>query len=255
MSDQTAHSMTPNQKKYGGDSSSAFKKYRILTSGSEKFVPWFILEVYTMLFAPLPGILGLGIRSVFSKFIFASVKARPAIERGVTLRNPSNITLGKGVIIDQGAVLDARRGVEHQPEISFGDNCFIGALSMVLAKGGSIHFGSGVNVSTYTRIASEGLIEIGDSVLISSYCYIGPGNHRFDDPEKPIMEQGMEQGKGIKIGSNCWIGTKVTILDGVTIGHNVIIGAHSLVKDSIPDNAIVAGTPAKILKMREAARS
>lgn len=251
MADQTAHSMTPNQKKYGGDTSSAFKKYRILLSGSEQFFPWFILEMYTMFIAPLPGILGLGLRSLLSKSIFASVKGTPAIERGVTLRNPAHITLGKGMIIDQGAVLDARRGVDMQPEISFGDNCFIGSLSMVLAKGGSILFGSGINISTYTRIASEGPIEIGDSVLISSYCYIGPGNHRFDDPEKPIMEQGMEQGKGIKIGSNCWIGTKVTILDGVTIGNNVIIGAHSLVKDSIPDNAIVAGAPAKILKMRE----
>jgi acetyltransferase-like isoleucine patch superfamily enzyme len=251
MTEQTEHSMTPNQEKYGGDSSSAFKKYRILLSGSDALIPWFILELYTAFISPLPGIIGLGLRSLYSKFIFASVKGRPAIERGVTIRNPGSITIGKGVIIDQGAVLDARRGGEHQPEISFGDNCFIGALSMVLAKGGSIHFGSGVNVSTYTRIASEGLIEIGDSVLISSYCYIGPGNHRFDDPEKPIMEQGMEQGRGIKIGSNCWIGTKVTILDGVTIGNNVIVGAHSLVKESIPDNAIVAGTPAKILKMRE----
>ncbi len=247
----TSVSMTPNQKAYATESGSAFKKYRILVSGSESFLPWLGVEVYNLLFAPLPGILGLGFRSVFSRLILGTVSGTPAIERSVSLRNPGNIHLGRSVIIDHDVVIDARRSQNSNPEVFIGDNVFIGGSSMILAKGGSISLGSGVNVSSYSRIASEGTVTIGASVLIASYCYIGPGNHRFDDLEKPIMEQGMEEGKGVSIGSNCWIGARATILDGVTIGDNVIIGAHSLVKDDVPDNAIVAGTPAKVIKYRD----
>ena len=55
----------------------------------------------------------------------------------------------------------------------------------------------------------------------------------------------------VRIGSNSWIGTRATILDGVTIGQNAIVGAHSLVKDDVPDGAVVAGTPAKILSVKD----
>jgi acetyltransferase-like isoleucine patch superfamily enzyme len=244
-------SMTPNQKEFATESGSAFKKYRILICGSESFIPWLGVELYSMVVAPVPGILGIGIRSLLSRFILGSVSGKPAIERSVSLRNPAHVHMGKSVILDHNVVIDARVSSDHRHEVRLGDNAFVGSYSMILAKGGSIVLGSGCNVSSHTRIASEGPITIGDSVLIASYCYIGPGNHRFDDLDTPIMEQGMEEGKGITIGSNCWIGARSTILDGVTIGDNAIVGAHSLVKDPVPANAIVAGVPARIIRMRE----
>lgn len=243
--------MTPNQKAFSTESGSAFRKYRLLITGSDSIIRWLCVELYNLLIAPLPGILGIGLRSVCSKVIFASVKSRPAIEKSVTLRGASKISLGRSVIIDAGVVIDARTGTSKSCMVSMGDNTFIGAYTMILAKGGDITLGSGVNVSSSARIASEGPIEIGDSVLISSYCYIGPGNHRFDSLDIPIVEQGMEEAKGVSIGSNCWIGARATILDGVKIGENAIIGAHSLVKEDVPANAIVAGTPAKVIKYRK----
>ena len=53
---------------------------------------------------------------------------------------------------------------------------------------------------------------------------------------------------GVEIGENCWIGARVTILDGVKIGNNSVVGAHSFVNKDVPENVVVAGCPAKIIK-------
>ena len=59
-----------------------------------------------------------------------------------------------------------------------------------------------------------------------------------------------EYGKPITIGNNCWIGAKVTILDGTKIGNGCIVAAGAVVKGIFPDNVIIGGVPAKILKYR-----
>jgi acetyltransferase-like isoleucine patch superfamily enzyme len=56
--------------------------------------------------------------------------------------------------------------------------------------------------------------------------------------------------KGIKIGKNCWIGSKVSILDGVQLGNGCIVAAGAVVTKSFPDNSIIGGVPAKLLKTR-----
>ena len=57
----------------------------------------------------------------------------------------------------------------------------------------------------------------------------------------------MENKGGVEIGSNVWIGARVTILDGVKIGDNAIIGAHSLVKENVMPNTTVVGAPARVV--------
>ncbi len=235
--------LTPNQKAYSG--SAGINKYIRLVAGQDNILLWIIVELYYVLIAPFPGILGLSLRSLILPVLLKNTKS-PKVEKDVVIRGPKNITLGQSVIIDKSVTLDGRNG----SQVVFGSRCFVGAYSLILAKGGDIVFDDGVNISSSCRIASEGRIEIGKSVLISAYCYIGPGNHNISDSSKPIMEQGMEEGRGVIIGENTWVGAHSTILDGVKIGKNVVIGAHSLVKSDVPDNAIVGGVPAKVLKMR-----
>ena len=79
------------------------------------------------------------------------------------------------------------------------------------------------------------------------HCVIIPASHIFDRIDIPICEQGMKE-EGISIGDDVWIGTGCTILDGVSVGTGCVIGAGSVVKNSIPDNSMVIGTPGKVIK-------
>ena len=120
-----------------------------------------------------------------------------------------------------------------EPEIVIGDNCSIGE---------------------YTQITAINKITIGDGLLTGRYVYIGDNSHGGLSKEeagiRPASRKLTSKGE-IRIGRNVWIGDKVTILGGVTVGDNVIIGAGSIVTHDIPSNSMAAGMPAKIVKELE----
>ena len=109
--------------------------------------------------------------------------------------------------------------------------------------------GDNVGLGTHGFWGCAGGIEIGSDVIFGNYVSLHSENHNFKDLIKPIRLQGVNH-KGIKIGSNCWIGSKVTILDGATIGNGCIIAAGAVLKGIFPDNVIIGGVPARILKYR-----
>lgn len=242
--------MTPQQQRFRARGSKGLVTYRNLVVGDGGWIQLLGYELYNLIAAGLPGIAGYGLRTVTLPYLLKQFGKGSMVGKDVLVRQPNRVSLGKGVILDDYAVLDARdrKDQTEKPSISLGDFVLIGRQSAVVAKGGQISLGAACNVSSHCRIATETSIEIGESVLIASYVYIGPGNHQRDESTgKVLLSEAMHLRGGVKIGSNSWIGTRATILDGVTIGKNVIVGAHSLVKDDVPDGAIVAGTPAKIL--------
>lgn len=91
-------------------------------------------------------------------------------------------------------------------------------------------------------------VKIGDNVFIAPDCSIYTAGHPI---EKDIRNQGIEYAKPVTIGNDVWIGGHVTILPGVKIGNNTVIGAGSVVTKDIPDNAIAYGNPCKVVKYIE----
>lgn len=88
-------------------------------------------------------------------------------------------------------------------------------------------------------------IEFGDN------CMLGPGVHLYTAThpiEAAERLKGYEAGKPIKIGDNAWIGGRAVILPGVTLGDNVVVASGAVVTKDVPDNVVVAGNPAKIIK-------
>ncbi|WP_233095516.1 acyltransferase [Shewanella putrefaciens] len=89
---------------------------------------------------------------------------------------------------------------------------------------------------------------IGDNVLIGSGVHIYVSNHKFDELDKLIIEQGHSPVNPVIIEDDVWIGANAIILPGVTIGQHSVIAAGSIVTKSVPRFTMVAGVPAKVLK-------
>ena len=167
----------------------------------------------------------------------------------VTIRNFAKISIGRNVKLDDYVLLDGL-GTEG---LSIGDNCSIGAYSKLVVStsynnlGKGITLGSNIGIGEFAYIGGAGGLKIGNETIVGQYLSIHPENHTFALKTKSIRLQETTR-KGIIIGENCWIGAKVTILDGVSVGNNSIIAAGSVVNKSFPNDSLIAGVPAKLIK-------
>ena len=109
--------------------------------------------------------------------------------------------------------------------------------------GKNIVVGKNVFINTCCKFQDQGGIVIGNGVLIGHNVTLATLNH----DERPEYRQNIYP-KPIKIGDNVWIGSNATILQGVTIGNGAIIGANAVVTHDVPENTVVAGVPAKIMR-------
>jgi carbonic anhydrase/acetyltransferase-like protein (isoleucine patch superfamily) len=234
--------ISSHQKKIA--STGGLALYRALSIGEEgSWTTLIAYELYQHCCSDVSGVVGYGLRSLVLPFFLGASK-RPVIGKGVLIRRPRQIQMDRKVFVDDFAALDVRGA----GSIVLGAHTFIGRFSSVVAKEADVELGKGVNIGTNCRIASQSKITIGASTLIAAYCYIGPGNHQQGEGGGALIEQEMEIKGGVTIGSDCWIGARATILDGVTIGDNAIVGAHSLVREDVPAGAVVAGTPARLIR-------
>lgn len=117
--------------------------------------------------------------------------------------------------------------------------------------GGIINIGKGVGISGST-IYALCEITIGDNAIIGAGCKIVDNDFHSLDPEKRINQQDCDIKRApVIIGANSFVGMNSIILKGTTLGRNCIVGAGSVVHGIFPDNVIIAGNPAKIIKKIE----
>ena len=91
----------------------------------------------------------------------------------------------------------------------------------------------------------------GNGITIGNHCFIGPNCGLYTAVHATVAEErnkGLEKALPIVIGDNCWLGGNVTILPGVTIGNNTIIGAGSVVTKDIPSNVVAVGNPCRVIR-------
>lgn len=119
------------------------------------------------------------------------------------------------------------------------------------------YFGNGdrLTIGNRSQLSSHG--RFGGTITIGDDCVMGPDvvmmatSHEFSRIDVPINQQGAKNEEPIIIGNDVWIGTRVIILPGVHIGNHSIVGAGAVVTKSFPDYSVIAGCPAKLIKIRK----
>lgn len=143
-------------------------------------------------------------------------------------------TVGEGTRFAPRAELtawDRYREYTYHPRVIIGRNC---------------HFGQACHITAI------GEISIGDNLLTGQYVIISDNAHGDSTAEQlsiPPSERRLTTKGPVRIGNNVWIGDRVAILAGVTIGDGAIIGSNAVVTHDVPSGAVVGGIPARILKM------
>jgi acetyltransferase-like isoleucine patch superfamily enzyme len=141
------------------------------------------------------------------------------------------IEIGDETLIGEQVTLSAGMVPGHdlgdQPVLRVGDRCVIGRGSHIVA-----HFS----------------ITICDDVYTGPYVYITDQNHSYANPDVPIGRQ-WPVNTAVSIGSGSWLGAGVVVLPGAHIGQNVVVAAGSVVRGIVPDRCVVAGVPARIVRM------
>lgn len=145
-----------------------------------------------------------------------------SIAPGVTLTatDGGSICLGAGSSIDRNATLIAKHGT-----LTMGARAYIGIGSVIVCRNS---------------------VQVGCNALFAEYVTIRDQDHAI----VPTEDHGRVgfTSSPIVIGDNVWLGAKVTVIQGVTIGNNVVVGANSVVTRDLPDNCVAVGVPARVVK-------
>ncbi|SHN61125.1 acyltransferase [Desulfovibrio litoralis] len=173
----------------------------------------------------LPMSLGMLWRRFLYGFFLQQSGSKLRVGSAVSIQGLKNIILGNNVSFNRFSSLYASRG-----EINLGNNVFLGDFSSINAN--------------------DAHVKIGSNVAIGPMTIIQGANHNFQRHDIPIVDQGHIESR-VEIADDVWIGAKSVILPGVKIGTGAVVGAGSIVTKDVPDFAIVAGVPAKIIKMRK----
>lgn len=143
-----------------------------------------------------------------------------------------------------------------EPWIELGAHCVIGE-QVTLTAGMMPHLdlgpdtvltlGDGVVLGRGSHVIADTTVTIGPDTYCGPYVYITSTNHSYDDPHQPVGKQWPRM-EPVAIGPGCWIGTGAVILPGARLGRNVVVAAGAVVRGEVPDHAVVAGAPARVVR-------
>lgn len=127
-------------------------------------------------------------------------------------------------------------------------NNFLIEQPFICDYGYNIEIGENFYSNHNLTVLDVNKVKFGDNVFIAPNCSFYTAAHPID---YKIRNEGLEFGKPIEVGNNVWIGGNVTVLPGVKIGDNVVIGAGSVVTKDIPSNVVAVGNPCKVTRKLE----
>jgi len=237
------------QQAMGDARASALRKYQDLVVGSRSLARLVVYELVMLTSCWVPGALGLLLRRLLYPLLLGHVGRGVVFGQGVVLRHPAKIRIGDGVTVDDLVLLDAK-GTRNRG-IDVGDGVFLGRGTILSCKDGDIRLGDHTNLGFHCEVFSGSAVSVGRHGLFAAQAYLVGGGHQFEDEALAVIDQ-PRTSQGITLGDNVWLGTGAKVLDGVRIGSGVVVGANAVVNTDLPDGAIAAGVPARVLRLRDA---
>jgi acetyltransferase-like isoleucine patch superfamily enzyme len=141
--------------------------------------------------------------------------------------------------------------IARKGRIDFGRFVWIGDGTKIRCHEGRVEIGAKTVIGQECTISAYQRVRIGEQCVIADRAMFIDFDHGVVEVERPIRVQGIYK-RDVVVGSNVWIGYGACILRGVHVGDNSIIGTNSVVTKDVPANAVVAGIPARIIRMRDA---
>ena len=157
------------------------------------------------------------------------------------------MVLGGMVFLGSGVTLQIGRGAR----VYFGRWTWIGHGTKIRCHEGEVRIGDKTVLGQECTISAYQHVSIGEQCIVADRVMMIDFDHNVAEVERPIRLQGIYK-RDVRVGNNVWIGYGAQILRGVTVGDNAIIGASAVVTRDVPANAVVAGAPARVIRMREA---
>ncbi len=127
---------------------------------------------------------------------------------------------------------------------------WIGHGTKVRAHEGVVEIGAKSVLGQECTISAFQHVSIGRECIIADRVMMIDFDHGVVEVERPIRLQGIYK-RDVRVGHNVWIGYGACVLRGVTIGDNTVVGTNSVVTTDVPDNAVVGGVPARLIRLRE----
>jgi acetyltransferase-like isoleucine patch superfamily enzyme len=150
------------------------------------------------------------------------------------------------LFLGRGLELQIARGAR----VEFGRFVWIGDGTKIRCHEGRVEIGRKTVMGQECTISAYRRIRIGEQCVIADRAMFIDFDHGVVEVERPIRLQGIYK-RDVEVGSNVWIGYGACILRGVRVGDNSIVGTNSVVTKDVPANAVVAGIPARVIRMRE----
>jgi acetyltransferase-like isoleucine patch superfamily enzyme len=130
---------------------------------------------------------------------------------------------------------------------------WIGHGTKIRAHEGEVRIGAKTVLGQECTISAFQYVSIGRECIIADRVMLIDFDHGVVEVERPIRHQGIYK-RDVRVGHNVWIGYGASFLRGVTVGDNAVVGTYTVVNKDVPANAVVAGVPVRLLRMREAPR-
>jgi len=184
---------------------------------------------------PRPRHIGRGVR------INGNVKFGRDVELGDAVTIEGDVVVGDGAAIEPGVLI--RGSVVLGEGAQIGRHTYIGT-----GPSGHLSIGTHVHIGWFGMLGAMQRLTIGDHCIFAPYVQITDAEHGLDHPDH--VKYAPIDSAPVSIGEGVWLGSHTVVLKGARIGARGAIGAHSLVRGEIPDNAVAFGIPAKVHRMR-----